>query len=104
MTGLYAPGWSTLQILLVATLLTSTALGWHGVLLSEVARLAPAGQVGMMTGGVLAFSGAGQMVLPLVFSALLASTGSFSYGFFVSAVPPLFAAMLLAARQPPGAG
>ncbi len=96
LTGLYAPGWSTFEILAVATLLTSTALGWHGVLLSEVARIAPEGQVGTMTGGVLAFSGAGQMVLPLIFSAMLGATGSFSYGFFVSAVPPLLVAGLLA--------
>ncbi|MEX2643928.1 MAG: MFS transporter [Acetobacterales bacterium] len=106
MTGLYGPDWTNLQILAVAALLTATALGWHGVLLAEIARLAPAGQVGTMTGGVLAFSGAGQAVMPLLFSALLAATGSYSYGFFVSAVPPLLLGLMLATvrSRPPAAG
>ena len=32
-----------------------TAVSWHGVLLAEVARLAPAGRIGSTTGAVLAF-------------------------------------------------
>jgi len=51
-----------------------------------------------MTGGVLAFGSAGMMSFPLVFSAILAATGSFTIGFFIAAVPALVAAILLFRR------
>ena len=43
---------------------SATAVSWHGVLLAEVARIAPAGEVAGMTGGVLAFGNAGEILLP----------------------------------------
>ena len=95
LTGLYAPGWAYWQLFAVAALVTSTALGWQGVLLSEIARLSPPGQVGLATGGVLAFSAMGQVVLPLIFSGILQATGSYSYGFFVLCVPALAAGLVL---------
>ncbi len=94
-TGLYTTEWTSWQILGVATVVTSTALGWQGVLLSEIARLAPPGQVGPATGGVLSFSSVGQVVLPLVYSGLLALTGSYSYGFMAVAIPALAVGVML---------
>ncbi|MGE4221471.1 MAG: MFS transporter, partial [Alphaproteobacteria bacterium] len=96
MTGFYTADWTHWQILGVAMVFTATGLGWHGVLLSEIARIAPPGQVGTMTGGVLAFSGFGQIVLPLVFSGILAAGGSYGLGFQVASVPPLLIAVMLA--------
>ena len=78
--------------------MTLTALGWQGVLLSEIARLAPPGQVGLATGGVLAFSAMGQILLPLTFSAILQASDSYSYGFFVLSVPALVAGIALYVR------
>lgn len=95
LTGLYTPDWSHWQVLVVAMLFTATGLGWHGVLLSEIARLAPPGQVGTMTGGVLAFSGFGQIVLPLVFSGILALGGGYGLGFHVAAVLPFLIGIML---------
>ena len=95
LTGLYAPGWTYWQLFAVATLVTSTALGWQGVLLSEIAQLSPPGQVGLATGGVLAFSAMGQVILPLIFSGILQATGSYNYGFFVLSVPALVAGIAL---------
>ena len=96
-TGLYTPDWAYWQILAVAVVVTSTALGWHGVLLSEIARLSPKGQVGGVTGGVLAVSAMGQIVVPLSFSAILAFTNNYAYGFFMAGVLPavIGVAMLL---------
>ena len=42
-------------------------MSWHGVLLAEVARLAPVGEAGRITGGVLAFGAVGQIIFPLMF-------------------------------------
>jgi hypothetical protein len=43
--------WSLNGIIAVAILFNITAISWHGILLSETARLAPEGQVGVVTGG-----------------------------------------------------
>lgn len=94
-TALYTADWSQWAVLGVAAVFTATALGWHGVLLSEVARLSPPGQAGAMTGGVLAFSGFGQIVVPLVFSGVLATTGSYATGFLVAGAPPVLIGLML---------
>jgi MFS family permease len=67
--GAFSPAWSQWQVVLVCIIIAMTALSWHGVLLSEVARAAPDGAVGRLTGGVLAFGTAGQIAAPLVFGA-----------------------------------
>lgn len=67
--GLFDETWSDWMIFLVASVVSLSVLSWHGVLLSEAARLAPEGEAGRMTGGVLAFGSAGQVVFPLLFGA-----------------------------------
>src|SRR3954449_2305011 len=49
-TGLLSAVWPVLAIGLVGGVVSATALSWHGILLSEAARLAPAGRVGAVTG------------------------------------------------------
>ena len=66
-----------------AAALSATALSWHGIVLSEAARLAAEGKRGAVTGGVLSFGQLGAMVMPLVYSALLSLTGSYGFGFVV---------------------
>ncbi|MCW5746906.1 MAG: MFS transporter [Alphaproteobacteria bacterium] len=80
------PTWA---IVLAAAALSATGVSWHGVLLAEVARLSPAGRIGSTTGAVLAFGDAGSLVLPLLFSATLALTGSYRAGFLIGALPAL---------------
>jgi predicted MFS family arabinose efflux permease len=94
-TGMTTLEWPAWQILSVSIILTSTALGWQGVLLSEVARLAPPGQIGAATGGVLGFSSIGQILMPLAFSGMLMLTGEYRYGFMVVAIPALMVAVML---------
>ena len=77
------PGWPTWLVTLVALAFTVTALSWHGVLLAEVARLSPPGRIGSTTGAVLACGDAGALVLPLLFSAVLALTGGYATGFLI---------------------
>ncbi|MFN4091107.1 MAG: MFS transporter, partial [Alphaproteobacteria bacterium] len=105
LTAVLAPGWHLAAVTAVAVLFSATAVSWHGVLIAEVARLAPPGRVGAMTGGVLAFGDAAALVLPLLFSGLLVATGSYGIGFAVAGVPALAIAVYLACggmRASPG--
>ena len=101
-TGFYDAGWSSNRIIAVAILYNITSLSWHGVLLAETARLAPAGQVGGITGGVLAFTSVAMMIYPAVYGGLLAVTGSYGVGFVLAGLPALFCAFVL--FNPPLAG
>ncbi len=83
LTAALEPHWPTWASIFIATLLSVTAVSWHGVLLAEVARLSPAGRIGSTTGAVLAFGDAGALVLPLLFSAALALTGGYATGFLI---------------------
>lgn len=79
-------------------LASATALSWHGVLLAEVARLSPPGQVGAMTGGVLSFAGLGQVVLPASFGALVAADVPYAAAWPLITLPALVASVLLRRR------
>ena len=82
--GLGMPYWA---ILAVAVCYSATAVGWHGLLLAEVARRAPPGRIGAITGGVVAFGGAGMMTYPLLHAGLLHLTGAYGWGFALGAFP-----------------
>ena len=88
-------GWPTLLVGLVACVLSATALSWHGVLLAEAARAAPPGMSGSVTGGVLSFGQVGALSLPLIYAALLDTTGSYGIGFVMCGVPALLVGVLL---------
>jgi hypothetical protein len=83
------PGWPVIAIEVAAWVLSATALSWHGILLTEAARMAPEGMVGSATGGVLSFGQAGSLVCPLVYAGLLQVTGNYGIGFAVCGVPAL---------------
>ena len=93
--GSFTNDWPVLAIGFVTCLLSATAMSWHGVLLSETARLAPAGMAGSVTGGVLSFGQLGALLAPLTYSALLSGPGSYGIGFIVTAVPALLVAISL---------
>lgn len=59
----------------------ATAIGWNGVYLAEVARLAPKGQAGLYTGGTLFFTYLGVVAGPPAFSVVVEATDSFSVGY-----------------------
>lgn len=92
--GLYERSWSHTAIMAPLVLVSATALSWHGVLLSEIARLSADGEVGSMTGGVLAFGTAGQVVFPgLFWLGYLA--GGYTGAYTAVAAPSLLAALAL---------
>ena len=76
-------------------LLAGTAVAWHGVNLSEVARLAPPGLVGALTGGVIAFGSATSILYPLIMTAVLLATDSYAVCFWLAAIPPVLVGLVL---------
>jgi MFS family permease len=87
LTGSFSEAWSALTIGIVAGMLSATAMSWHGILLSESARLAPIGRAGSVTGGVLSFGQMGAVLCPSVFSLMLRLTGGYTAGWAVCAIP-----------------
>ncbi len=106
-TGLFDAGWPALAVGLVGAVVSATAVSWHGILLSETARLAPAGTVGAVTGGVLSFGQVGALAGPFAFSLLLHLTGGYMAGWAVCAIPAVWVGVTLlrpgAAGQPTAA-
>lgn len=93
--GAFAESWSRTEIFAVLALVSLTVLSWHGVLLSEAARLAPEGEAGRVTGGVLAFGSAGQVAYPMLFGAGL-YLGGFPLAYAAIGLPALAVCGLLA--------
>jgi MFS family permease len=100
-TGFYDRSWSIPMIAMVAVLYCVSAVGWHGLLLSEIARLAPAGNIGGTTGAVLAFGGSGMMSYPVIYALIVSATGNYRIGFYFAAIPALLIAFRLFRRLTP---
>jgi len=79
----------SLLIYLVFAVMGLTAVGWNGVYLAEVARLAPAGLIGSATGSSMVVTYAGVMVGPATIVGLYALAGSYTLTFALFAVVPL---------------
>jgi MFS family permease len=88
-------GWPTIIVGIVGTLISATALSWHGVLLAETARAAPEGSRGGVTGGVLSFGQVGALSAPSIFSLILGMTHNYGIGFIVCSLPALFVGIAL---------
>jgi hypothetical protein len=100
LTGRFSVTWSVVAIGAVTGVLSATAMSWHGILLSESARLAPLGRAGAVTGGVLSFGQMGAFLLPSVFSLLLRVTGGYAAGWAVCGIPALLVGIDLLRRRP----
>jgi MFS family permease len=94
-TGLFTAAWHMVAMGLVVGVLSATAMSWHGILLSEAARLAPAGRVAAVTGGVLSFGQIGAFLGPSAFSLLLHVSGGYGIGWAVCAIPALWVGISL---------
>ncbi|MBI1942861.1 MAG: MFS transporter [Betaproteobacteria bacterium] len=96
------PAWPLWLLFVYASLFGATAVGWNGVFLAEVARVAPAGRTSEATGGCLFFTFLGVVVTPPAFNAVLALGGDYAVAYAVFAVPALAVGgwMLARIRQP----
>ena len=94
----FATPWPFWAVLGICLLYGATAVGWNGVFLAEVARLAPDGRVAIVTGGTQFFTFAGVFVGPPVFGAVAAAAGSYGAGFVLIATLPFAAVLSLVTR------
>lgn len=101
-TLLAAPEWPRWLLFLFAAAFGATAVGWNGVWVAEVARLAPGGKVSEATGGSLFFTFLGVVITPPVFNAVLGMTGSYAPAYAIFGVPALAIGLRLLLWRTPG--
>lgn len=80
--------------------LGGTAIGWNGVYMAEIARLAPRGEVMSTTASVLALVFGGMIVGPMLLGLVADLSGSFGTGLLcLSTTAPLVALAVIVARS-----
>ena len=95
-----APGWPILLACLLFFVFGSTASGWNGAFLAEVARLTPRREISKVTGGSLFFVNIGKMLGPIAMANAYTLSGSYVIAFGLLAIPALAALLcLLVARS-----
>ena len=89
------PAWPYGAVLVLSVVFGASAVGWNGVYVAEVARIAPKGQVAVATGASLALTYFGAVVAPFVFWLIVVVTGGYTAAYAAGAVFTLGAALLL---------
>ena len=97
--ALATSAWPPAALMALAALFGATAIGWNGVQLSEVARLAPPGAAGKVTGATGFVTFAGVVIGPPSFALLSSLTGSYRIGFAMFAAFSTIAALALLRRR-----
>jgi MFS family permease len=98
---LLAPASPAPLVLALLCVFGATAVGWNGVYLATVARVAPPGQAGTATAGTLFFTFFGVVIGPPVFGAAGTALGALGPAFALLALPLAGGVWLLArARWP----
>jgi MFS family permease len=82
-TAAFGTDWPIAAILALCSLFGATAIGWNGVQLAEVARNAPADEVGAITGAAGFITFGGVVTGPPTFALIAALTGGYRTGFSV---------------------
>jgi MFS family permease len=96
--ALVTTGWPLTLIAAVTIVLGATGLGWNGIYLAEVARLAPAGAAGAVTGGALSLTFLGIVLGPPIFSGIVALSGSYRPAFLAAGLAAALAALAVGRR------
>ena len=89
------PGWPLWAIFAFAMALGATAVGWNGVFLAELARLAPPGRVSDVTGGASFFTFLGVVLTPPLFHLALGVTADYGVTYALFGLPALGAGAVL---------
>ena len=83
LTAMLTPQTGYPVLVMVCALAGLGSSGWYGVFLSEIARHAPDGRVGLTTGGALSFIYIGLVAGPLAFSAVVGLADSYLPAFWM---------------------
>jgi MFS family permease len=99
---LLTPAWPLLLACLLFFVFGSTASGWNGAFMAEVARLVPSRLVSRTTAGALFYVNIGKMLGPLIVANAYAWSGRYAIAFAgLSVVTAAALAFLLTARGRP---
>jgi MFS family permease len=92
------PGWSIVAACALFFVFGSTASGWNGAFLAEVARLTPRADVVKVTGGALFYVNVGKMLGPIAVANAYVLTGSYvtSFGLLALTAAAALACLLMA--------
>lgn len=85
--------WPLLAVFTLCAVFGLTAVGWNGVFVAEVARIAPGGNVALATGATLGFTYLGVVVAPFGFWLILTLSGSYTPAFILVGAVTLVAAL-----------
>lgn len=86
-----APSWPAVAVYAVFSMLGITSGAWSGLVLAEIGRLAPKGQVASYTSGMLVYTNVGKLVGPMVFAITYKAIGSYALAFALVGIPSAFA-------------
>lgn len=95
MVGAIKPDSSWTVVLLLSALAGFCVASWNGVLLSEIAKASPVGQVGQTTSGATFFIFIGYALGPAAFAAIVQKTGSYQMGFSFLEIFPISGTLAL---------
>lgn len=95
-TAAFTVDWPLILIAGIGFVLGACSYGWVGIYLSEVASLAPQGQVGDATGGAQFVHFSGAALIPPMFGAIVTLLDSFAAAFFVIAAVATLAGLYVA--------
>jgi MFS family permease len=87
--------WPQEALIALLVLFGGTAIGWNGVFLAEVARLAGPARAGEITGATAVFTFAGPLLGPSLFSLILLITQSYALAFCIMGLFTFISALLL---------
>lgn len=83
--------WPFWAIVVLSAIYGGTAIGWNGVYVAEIARIAPGGQIATATGASLTFTYLGVVVMPIMFWLVVTLSGSYAIAYiaagFITLVP-----------------
>lgn len=94
-TAWLGPGWPPALVIALLSVFGAASIGWNGVFLAEVARVAPPGAVSAATGGVMMVTFAGVVVGPALFALAFDQIGGYGATFAALAVFPLIGGLAI---------
>jgi len=73
--------WPYIAVVVLAVVFGASAIGWNGVFVAEVARIAPAGDIAQATGATLGMTYFGVVVGPFIYWAIVTLTASYAIAY-----------------------